>query len=788
MFLVLAFAAIRSTVDFSTKPFEPLRQQWDLSTQKVTGNEFYQQNIVTLQSKVCPVVSQLQEKYVTPSYGKVNSFVVGKYRALLADRLSLISDQVFASSIYQNYGDKVVALYKQIGELSKHYAQLVFENFARGVVNSTKGAQILYAYVVNNTRVLVGKIENFTKNSFIPTLLHAKQATVKYSIVTKEAFVEKSTIIVNGTKKQSIFALEQVKKFSLIGYFKTVEFFHLHVCPFVATQITPRVQHFHKIYIQKYYDLYLKSYVDVVRFHAEKYCTLFRVNQILKLSKSLLSSSYDQLNQQFAKFTKVEELSTVLDTPKTARVTVAETTDFSNTEAAETVQETPAASEEVEPEIPEEVVVSPETEEQKEVGVDAAVQQDEDESEKEVVLSLTDEITNWEGFIDETIASIFKSFENSIADLEKAVLGKLQPEITARLQKLSKELNYNYSEVNKLIYNIDSHPAALENGDEVYLDKEGKIIDHEISREEFRALLNSNKDFASSESDSIHEYLVSHVKELESTIDAERKLIVDIYEEFAEVSINEFSKKMMYSTYANSFKKIAKNADAVEEETENFSDWKQYIQVKNRLIQQRDELISKQFPLTELNKYLKEIQFTLKSFIHEAGDYYAILRAKANIEFQQREGRNAALEKQLAGDEDVTIKSTVIKTVTVVDDAPEATEAATVVDVPQRKVVRLEDLQEQQQVLKQEQETTEPVVEGTAAEAEDAVPVDSEQETEEEITLVQESTVGSAADDTETAEQIDIVEHQEDEAVNEKEESVEEEEDIVKHQPDEQLE
>lgn len=690
MFLI-SFVVVWNLVDFSTPAFDPLREQWEVS---IVSNPYYQSYILPVHDRYVPVVSKIRDDFIVPVYSKTSELVApiynkaigvigSKYQVLLGAHVDNAINKFTSSPIYLKYGEKVTSIYNKSFESGIQFTQLAFEKLAIYSVKGSKSFKIFYAKALNESNKIGKQLEAYStdllvliKTKVIPTLHKLKNDTIKYSIFAFEKIVEYSNKLIISTKS----------------------FYSGKINPFISKNIIPKINLFYSKFVEKHYNAYLQPYVILIKAQITKYYNLLRVNEILSLSKDLLNSSYKELDERFSEIQ--DEETPVINIGKPLRtykdVETEETTTDVETEykAAETKVETTEASTETKTDV-------------------KHVEVKKDEDNAEVVLSLGDEISNWEYFINETILNIFKNFEISIEGLEEKLLTETKPQITEKLQNLSRKLQLDYIDVNKVIYNIDSHPAILENGEPVELDKGGKIIDHRISRQEFRDLLAIYKDFAAAEAENIQEFLTSKIKELENDIDVERKLIIDIYEEFAEVSITEFSKKMMYSTYSNKFNKIS-NAEKIEDsDSENFKDWKQYIKVKNYLIEQRDALIKKQTELAAINKYIFEIQSTLKTFIHESGSYYAILRAKANIEFQEREGREKHNEE-----EELDETTTIVKVITqTIDNEGNVT--------PQAKPVEEEPTEETQDPAEgqpsEEVEIEEPIEEAVeeAADTED---------------------------------------------------------------------
>ncbi|KAH3683967.1 hypothetical protein WICPIJ_005069 [Wickerhamomyces pijperi] len=462
--------------------------------------------------------------------------------------------------------------------------------------------------------------------------------------------------------KYGTILVEELEFFIKYSYALLEKYCHTHISPFYQASIAPHVNQIYTKYLEPPYVQYIKPVyvkhfepiVSCVKGQVCKHYKMLKLQQALGLSRDLVSQSYKNTMGYFQEQAQQQEPS-------------------SSSSSSE-------------------LQIIDEEGNQLEIISDAATQD----------LTLAQNLQGWKEYMDQRIYSFFSDFEAEVEEMEEAKLSKYQPQITELLQELSLTLHSDYNEINKVISIINSHEAVLENGEEVELDSMGNIIDHKISRQEFRDLLSAGKERGGDNSEKINNKLRELVSEIEIEVDNIRHTQVDTFEDFYVIAIKEYSENIMASDYASS----AGSAGSSESE---MSEWRAYAKVKRNLISKRDELTQFKPALLKLEKLLSEIKFTLKTFEHEQGSYYSLLRAKANIEFQTREqrereelelierGEAAENEEEIIG----TLTQTVLRIQTVGGDIePVETAQADTVAQPE---TTLES--------QQEPETAEPVAE-----------------------------------------------------------------------------
>lgn len=637
-FLGLLSYLVYVTVDFSAPEFDAIRSHVDSSLDHVKGHKYYNEYLIPAKAKIDPIVIGVNEKYVAPSYKKVNGAIVDKYQVYLSAHVEKTLDKIKKSSVYEKlivHQPLVSQYYHLVQDKAKLLNTLAIRYIVIGFNKSASGSVVLGKKFNQHYKVAKPLAIDFFHTKAVP---HGKSTYAKLL----ELLVKAKSYVLSINEK--------------------------HISPFVKPK----------------YDQYLKVHVDKAYNAISKYYNLLRVEKIVGLSRKYYSSAYEQIikygNSKSGEQEDSEPTLATADFPTSfeqntdipeAEITPEDTntqeeieTEFE--ELSETVQETASTSTDVTTSSDATTSSASTDATDATVSTDRSLETTADSEDAELTVSLADEISSWRSFIDSTVDNIFKNFDKSISQLEQEKVDEARPHVTELLQNLSQTSNRDYAYINRVIYDINSTTVILENGEEAELDLAGNIIDHKISRQEIRDLLAEKSGYLKVLADKVNTELQKAATQIEEYLEVERKLIIDIFEEFAEVAINEFSKKMMYSSFSNAFKKI--DQAGLEDDDENFSDWKEYVKAKNFLIKRREELIARKPDFAIINKLTREVAFTMKTLEQDSGNGFAILRAKANLAFQAREARERASEAAIEEGKQITETHLIRRTATIGED------------------------------------------------------------------------------------------------------------------------
>ncbi|CCH42117.1 putative secreted protein [Wickerhamomyces ciferrii] len=760
LLLCLLSYVVYLTLDWSSPELIPVKANVNNLWNQVQVNPIYTDYVSPVQNQFTPYY----QEYIVPSYNKVQFQVNNQYHNYVSHHVDTLTSKIIDSSIYNQFNDvkpKVDEYWDLVESKVKFFNNQAIK-FSIQTINQS------YNYLYQNYQTAYPLAVDFYHNKAIPFTKDSHSKSLQAWNLLK--IHSNKSYIIGKTYWNQLYS-DQIKPF----YNK------------IIPVITP------------IYDQYFQKYVELIKVHVLKYYTLFKLEQIGEFLQNFSSSTYE-------KFIKITD-SKQFNINKNSTVATTETgTSLESTESLENPEITPIVEdneedilEAPESEIPQDTEVEPLKTSTIEIIEQVTIVQDEQEpietnfkqvqtknqQDGELTLSLADEITAWNEFISNTVENIFRSFNKTIDNLQNEKIEEISPILKEKLSNLSNTAQFNYIEINKIIWDINSTSAILENNQQVELNQDDNLIDHKISRQEIRDFFTENSKALKKIADNVNTELQKSVAEVEEEIELERKIVIDILEEFAEVAINEFSKKMMFSTYSNNFKKIQSNPDLINNDDESFNDWKQYIKSKNYLISKRNELTTFQPKLTIFEKKIGEIGFHLKTLEQETGSAFAIARAKANLAFQARESRERSMDEILEQGGELTKTIFKINTATLGDDGiitPGSEEVSNTsseiesketveppkVDVPVRNYANVEEITEE---IPENEEIIEP--------QDDEIKQDivEHDEDEEENVKEDEDTEEEGEDDEET-------EEEEEEEEDTEEDDTEEEDEIVEHKPD----
>lgn len=229
-----------------------------------------------------------------------------------------------------------------------------------------------------------------------------------------------------------------------------------------------------------------------------------------------------------------------------------------------------------------------------------------------------------------TLESAQTDFESQISKLSDEHALKLRAKIMEQMKELGNSVSADYDKLHQMRRNINKITNPSEEGF--------------VSRQDYRDAISEKR----SQFESIAQLIKNEIElmevELSTGISKSRDSILETLEQFADSSLNAYSAE------------IVSNGDKWEE-------WKKFNEAKKEIINFRDELV-KIKPVdweNHKNNAWKEVTF----LVNEGGSYLALIRAQANVEFQQREAEEKAakLEEESAKSETETQTETQTQTV-----------------------------------------------------------------------------------------------------------------------------
>lgn len=219
----------------------------------------------------------------------------------------------------------------------------------------------------------------------------------------------------------------------------------------------------------------------------------------------------------------------------------------------------------------------------------------------------------YKSLLDKTIEGAKIDFESEVSSLSHQLSSNLNANFIEKLQKFGSHVNSNYDFIYDLLNRINLVTEAELSG--------------YVSRQDFRDALEEKRLSFISESEDLSNEIEKYKLDFISKVSVIRNSILEALEEFSDSSLNAYSAEI-----------ISNDSDWVE--------WKNFKSLKSQLISFRDELIN--LNIDEINdeliKTINGLNNQINILLNEGGSYLAILRAKANLEFQSRESISSEAE------------------------------------------------------------------------------------------------------------------------------------------------
>lgn len=244
---------------------------------------------------------------------------------------------------------------------------------------------------------------------------------------------------------------------------------------------------------------------------------------------------------------------------------------------------------------------------------------------------------DWTNSIEKKVESIIRVFDKivneTVIDLTNQTETALKPKFQRFLNKTETYFRNITSATKDIDCKMEIDPAS---GKALYFDKDGNAqlkayIDRQYVRDIFHDLNQMNAEFV----DLIDDELKLLMRKVNEKVEQIRGEYVDIYEEWGNVMVNEWSKRLVYADIVN--------GDT--DENKSNDNWRHFLRVKEHIIQSRDDLLNHEVILDYVKTFIKRVDYSLKMLLKENGEYTYILRSKANLAFQKREKEETELKR-----------------------------------------------------------------------------------------------------------------------------------------------
>lgn len=247
------------------------------------------------------------------------------------------------------------------------------------------------------------------------------------------------------------------------------------------------------------------------------------------------------------------------------------------------------------------------------------------------------ELATWEERVKSTLKLAEENLKSDFEPYLTEKLAQLKDVFSANLTQLQSDNYKRYKVMNELILAIDKDSEYIRTNDEI-------IEEPEVDRQVMRDRIQEAKDIVKLQMEYADEKLIQAHQEILQAYFETAQTTVDVLESFAETTILDFSARLKtlidYLKHNEDFDdKLSWNA------------WKKFHQVKESIFQIRDKIfdealaykddpesVRKPQALKEWDEYVRNVNFHIGFLIRDNDEYLMLVRAQANVAYQQREG------------------------------------------------------------------------------------------------------------------------------------------------------
>ena len=254
------------------------------------------------------------------------------------------------------------------------------------------------------------------------------------------------------------------------------------------------------------------------------------------------------------------------------------------------------------------------------------------------------EIEYWRNKVLKMIDLSQSSLETELKPFLDTIIGDLKDRISANFTKLQQENYLRYKVMAEMISSIDKDSETLITTKEIILSPE---VDRQMMRDRIlearEAVENSMKDVELVLNEAHGIIMEKYFEVAQNTI--------DVLESFADTKVLEFSNSL------SGLLTILENNVDFEDEI-SWNAWKEFHKIKELIFNARDKILDeahtyklqprgsiKPRALEPWALYLDNINFHIRFLLSDNDDYLKLVRAKANVAYQMREGLTRQLEE-----------------------------------------------------------------------------------------------------------------------------------------------
>lgn len=255
-------------------------------------------------------------------------------------------------------------------------------------------------------------------------------------------------------------------------------------------------------------------------------------------------------------------------------------------------------------------------------------------SEKEAIL---EEFNAWFDFIDQKSSNLIKSFDQDVDSMAEQKINASEPSIKNKTNHLHQVAQQHFERLNRAIQDINCTSGIdTDSGEIIYFDHTGTTqLANYITRPLVRALFNETHSELESLTKEIEHDLQSLTDDVEAHAAEIREDMLELYEEWGDVMISEWSKILAYAEVVAVH--FGDNDEQNAQTSVSSENWTRFLKLKKQVVRARDDLAHHAADSKPLRDFLNKAQWIIETVTKDSGEYLYILRARANLAFQERE-------------------------------------------------------------------------------------------------------------------------------------------------------
>lgn len=254
------------------------------------------------------------------------------------------------------------------------------------------------------------------------------------------------------------------------------------------------------------------------------------------------------------------------------------------------------------------------------------------------------ELLYWKAKVDKMLKMAYNSLEDDMLPHLNATLEPLKDEISANFTKFQQDNYQRYKTMNVLIAKINKDSERMRETKQLI---EKPEVDRQMMRDEISACRNALEETMKNAEDALNEKHAEIVKQYFIVTQE----TVDVIESYAETLLQDFNNRL-----TNIISVL--DTDPEYEDKFGWAAWKENHKIKELIFQLRDKIFDEANQYKDNHRsgvtprglepwvdYLISINFHINFLLRDTDEYLQLVRAKANVAYQLREGLTRQFEE-----------------------------------------------------------------------------------------------------------------------------------------------